>query len=1099
MRYALLHSLLLVLALCSVEVSAQSIQAHEYAGQAYGLALYDQESLPNMGQNWSITQDDRGLIYVANSNGVLEYDADTWRIIHVPDSATVFSVGKSLNGTVHAGARDEFGFLAPDSTGTLEYRSLLPFLSESDTLRFGEIWNTDATTAGVFYQSNSHLFRWDGSEITTWRSAERMHTSFVVNDTFYVKRDGIGIMAIDGDAMTLLPGTERFANHRVVFMGADATNAVRIYVQKGLEGPLEAYRYNSEGLTALTLDSHLDNDVDVYTFYHGSILPAGYFALSTLYHGVFVLDQDGSLVETLDADRGVGEDVNATFVDAHGGLWLAHNVTGLSYMASPAGLSSYGIMEGLKGAVNDVRRHKGRLYVATNDGLFTLEDRIGKAESEKDFPHFKRIKISDISNGIFWGLSSEEDALYVASEYGVIRVTEDRDGEHFAENIAFEVSHKPGVLLKSQFHDARMYVGLDMGWGVMSMKGPTYTAKKYDEIGRKISSMYESADGSLWIGTTEPAELWHVTFDSAGEVSKTMQVASGRAMGVSSMYVEDIGGTLGVIALPKGIFRAAKNELPEGFELVLDEAFQAFFAAGVTANNPVVDFVSDADSGYWVLYRDRLEHIQSYQDSAAIEVFSEDAMLPDWGKVKHLYAEPNGPVWFSSTRVRPLFKFEPDVRPNPLLNNTVDPLVRHISILSEDALYGGAFSSTVANAKFQEGKHLALDLSHRDNDFRFDFTLPMYSKRDQVEFRHKLEGHSSGWSAWTKERFADYRNISPGRVTFELESRVSGMPMGQKAAIPITVKAPWFWSWWTKSLYVLFLGFSLLQFVRFQRAKKELILLNIERELNARLQLANTQLRTANSSLEQANQMKDEFLANASHELRTPLTAILGFTSVLKEEVPQENLEFLGLIDENGKRLLKTINSLLDLAKLRAGMFELSFERFEIGEKTEEVVDLLNQLAKNRNLTLTVNTPPERIMVRLDEDCYERILYNLVGNAIKFTHEGGVRIEIEKDVDQVHVHVVDTGVGIDPDFIPQLFEEFKQEPNNDVRVEGSGLGLTITAKLVELLHGRIKVDSKKGIGSTFTVSFQIDEVTLPAAPDDKTSDRRAQDPHPAIQ
>ncbi len=1099
MRYALLNSLLLVLALCGVEVSAQSIQEHEYAGQAYGLKHFDQETLPNMGQNWSITQDDRGLIYVANSGGILEYDADTWRIIHVPDSAIVFSVGKSTSGILHAGARDEFGLLVPDETGTLEYRSLLPFLPESDTLRFGEIWNTDATTEGVFFQSNSHLFRWDGSEITTWRSKERLHTSFVVNDKFYVKRDGVGIVVVDGDSLALLPGTERFAGHRVVFMGPEDATALRIYVQKGLEGPLEAYRYGPDGLTALKLDPHLDNEVEVYTFYHGSVLPAGYVALSTLYHGVFILDAEGGLVETLDVDRGVGEDVNATFVDAHGGLWLAHNITGVSYMASPVRLSSYAVTEGLKGAVNDVRRHNGRLYVATNDGLFVLKDRLGKAEAGKNLSQFKRIKVSGIANGVYWKLRSEADALYVASEYGVIRVVEDRQGEPIAENVAFEVSHKPSVLLKSQFFPSRMYVGLDKGWGIMSTNGPDYTEAKYEEIGRKVSSLYEAGDGSLWIGTTEPAEVWYITFDSAGEVNKTMQVASGRAMGVTNMQVADIGGELGVIALPDGIYRAAENELPEGFELVPDEAFQELFAAGYTANNPVIDFVSDTPSSYWLLYRDRLEHLRPDESPAGVDVYAHDAMLPAWGKIKNLYVEPEGSVWFSSSRVRPLFKFEPEVRPNLSLNNTVDPLIRRISILSEDSLYGGAFSRSVANAKFQEGKYLSLNLSHRDNDFRFDFTLPLYSKLAQVEFRHKLEGHSSGWSGWSKERFADYRNISPGRATFNLEARVSGIPMGQMASIPLSIKAPWFWSWWTKSLYVLFLGFSLLQFVRFQRAKKELVLLNIERELNARLQLANTQLRSANSSLEQANQMKDEFLANASHELRTPLTAILGFTSVLKEEVPQENLEFLGLIDENGKRLLKTINSLLDLAKLRAGMFEMSFERFEIGEKTEEVVDLLTQLAKNRNLTLNVDVPPERIMVRLDEDCYERILYNLVGNAIKFTHEGGVRIEIEKDDDQVHVHVIDTGVGIDPGFIPQLFEEFKQEPNNDVRVEGSGLGLTITAKLVELLRGKITVDSTKGKGSTFTVSFQIDEVTLPASSDGKTDNRVAQDPHPAIQ
>ena len=404
MRYALLNSVLLVMLLCSQDVAAQSIQAHEYTGQAFGLKHYERESLPNLGQNWSVAQDDRGVIYVANSGGILEYDAAGWRIIHVPDSATVFSVGKSTDGVIHAGARDEFGYLIPDETGTLVYRSLLPFLPESDTLRFGEIWNTEATSNSVFFQSNSHLFRWDGSEITTWRSSERLHTSFVVNDTFYVKRDGKGILAVKGDSLSLVPGTERFANHRVVFMGAIDSTSLRIYVQQGLDAPLEAYQYDSNGWTTLQLDQHLNNDVETYTFYHGSVLPSGYVALATLSHGVFLLDPQGNLIEVLDVDRAVNEDVNATFVDNQGGLWLAHNGTGVTYMASPAALSSYGVAEGLKGAVNDVLRHKGRLFVATDDGLFVLKDRIGKAKTVADQEHFQRIKISGIPAGVFWDL-----------------------------------------------------------------------------------------------------------------------------------------------------------------------------------------------------------------------------------------------------------------------------------------------------------------------------------------------------------------------------------------------------------------------------------------------------------------------------------------------------------------------------------------------------------------------------------------------------------------------------------------------------------------------------------------------------------------------
>ena len=348
-----------------------------------------------------------------------------------------------------------------------------------------------------------------------------------------------------------------------------------------------------------------------------------------------------------------------------------------------------------------------------------------------------------------------------------------------------------------------------------------------------------------------------------------------------------------------------------------------------------------------------------------------------------------------------------------------------------------------------------------------------------VEYRFMLDGHDRGWSRWTSQPVAMYRNVEAGNLQFRVMARVGRQLMPEVATLHLTVRPPWFWTWWSRLAYLLFMALPVYQIVRFQRARNQLVELEKEREVNERLNLANEQLRAANEHLELANKMKDEFLASASHELRTPLTAILGFTSVLKEEVPPENMEFLSLIDENGKRLLQTINSLLDLAKLRAGMLELNFSRIDVGEKVEEVVDLLTQLAKNQGLYLEVHRPSEHVMARLDDHCFERILYNLIGNAIKFTQYGGVSVIAERTSKYVLVHVKDTGIGIDENFIPMLFDEFKQEPANHMRVEGSGLGLTITAELVELMDGAITVESKKGVGSTFTVSFPIADVTWP--------------------
>ncbi|MFK7843722.1 MAG: ATP-binding protein [Rhodothermales bacterium] len=1078
MRFAFLNSLLFFLLLTCTHVHGQSVRSHEKGGRPFGLHQYSTDELPNQQQNWSIAQDKRGIIYVANLSGVLEFDGNVWQLIPLGNSRAAFSVGVNDDGRVYVGARDDFGYLAADTTGTLTYRSLLSHVAKDD-LDFGIIWTTAVTSEAVYFHANSHLFRWDGREIKSWRHDERMHTAFSVNNQFYLKRDKTGLLQMVGDSLELISGGESFAEKRVFYMGPSGDDAL-IGAQKGLEGPLELYRLDDNGLTALPVDQHLLNDKKdyEYTYYHGSPLPNGYMALATLYHGVFVLDENGDLVETLGADRGVGDDVNSTFADFQGGLWLAHNSSGVSYIAAPIGLASYGEQEGLSGSVNSILRHNDGLYVATDKGVYKLRDRLSDAE-ENEALQFDRIDMPDGSKGLYWSMLSHGNELLVSSEYGVIRISNDK-----AENIAFQPpeSPKPGILHKSSVFDRRVYVGLGKGLGILTKRGNTWESDTLGTIDRKVTSLYEAKDGTLWLATTSPGTVWRLRLDTAGKISDQRVVASSADLGVEKISVDGFGNEVGIVALPKGVFRPIENEIGTDVDLVLDRNFLHLAELGVESgednkDHPVVDLVSINPAKYWTLYNDKIEETTIVNGEHVTEPLPNELMLPAWGKFMDVFVEDDGVTWISNNNFRPLLKFDPQHRTNEKITASREPIVRQLTILWADSvLYGGAFSAESAKAKFKKGKVLSVDLPHEDNDLRFDYALPHFNKQGLVEYRYILTGHDEGWSGWTDEKSVIYRNIEPGDLDFKVEARVGGIPVDGVASVSLTIRPPWFLSWWMKSFYLLFLGFTASQFVRYQRAKKQIVLLNIERELNARLQFANTQLRTANDSLEQANRMKDEFLANASHELRTPLTAILGFTSVLKEEVPQENLEFLGLIDENGKRLLQTINSLLDLAKLRAGMFDLKFEPLDIGDKTEEVVDLLAQLAKNRKLTLDVERPKDRIKVRLDAHCYERILYNLVGNAIKFTQDGGVEVKIERRDEEVRVHIVDTGVGIDASFIPQLFDEFKQEPNNEIRAEGSGLGLTITAKLVELLDGKISVKSEKGKGSTFTVAFRIDEV-----------------------
>ncbi len=1066
MRFAFLNNLLFLLAFSFTSAVGQSVIPHEQAGKPFGFQHF-LDDLPHQGQNWYVTQDKRGVIYVANHSGVLEYDGHEWRQIPIDGLNTAFSLAVDSSGIVYVGARDDFGYLAPDSSGMLRYRSLRAHVQAED-LDFGVVWTVSATSEAVFFQANTRLFRWDGDKMDVWRSDQRMHTSFAVHDRFFLKRDSVGLLEMIGDSLRLVEGGSYFSDKRVFSMAPKEAGQILIGAQKDMDGPLELFIFSGTELTPLPVDRHLKNDDFAYTFYNGTALPGGYMALGTLYHGVFIIDQEGKLVEALDADRGVFEDVNYTFSDYQGGLWLAHNHSGITYIASPARLSLYGKEEGLIGPANSILRHNDHLYVSTVDGLFSLQDRLLSNE-EDDILQFTRAA-SDLREGVYWSLQAFEDDLLVASELGVFSL----DQKDVAEFVGFAFPNAPAVLHKSSFYKDRVYVGLSNGLGMLTRTRTGWSEQKLDGPARKVTTIEEAADGSIWLTTSAPGHVYRLVIDDAGNVVDEQEIASAQQLDAMMLRVKLIEGKPGVIALPKGIYQVTQTTAGE-YSLTLDQRFPSNGAG----NEEILDIVKVRPSEFWTSYSDRVDVTMLKGGETHTESMSGDLNLPEIKDFRTVYRDENNVVWISAANMQSLIKFDPRLSGNPHLASSQSPLIRRLTVIGTDSLlYGGAFSTQSAARKFKKGKILELDLQHTDNDLRFEFAVPDYNKKDKIEYRYVLEGHDENWSKWTSETEIIYRNIGQGKLNFKLQARLGGLLIDEIASMSLRIRAPWFWTWWMQLFYVLFVGFSAFQFVRNQRTKKQIVLLNIERELNARLQMANEQLRTANGSLEQANRMKDEFLANASHELRTPLTAILGFTSVLKEEVPEENLEFLGLIDENGKRLLQTINSLLDLAKLRAGMFELKFEPLDICKKSEEVVDLLTQLAKNQNLSLDIECPDDLAKVRLDSHCYERILYNLIGNAIKFTTSGGVKVIVERNTTEIQVHVIDTGIGIDESFIPLLFDEFKQEPNNEIRSEGSGLGLTITAKLVELMDGTISVKSKKGKGSTFTVSFMIDEVEI---------------------
>ena len=261
----------------------------------------------------------------------------------------------------------------------------------------------------------------------------------------------------------------------------------------------------------------------------------------------------------------------------------------------------------------------------------------------------------------------------------------------------------------------------------------------------------------------------------------------------------------------------------------------------------------------------------------------------------------------------------------------------------------------------------------------------------------------------------------------------------------------------------------------------------------AALQQAKEALEAKSRELEAASRHKSEFLANMSHELRTPLNAIIGFSEVLADEmfgaINEKQAEYLRDILDSGRHLLSLINDILDLSKIEAGHMELELTDFDLPGAIENALVLVRERANRRGIALQRTIDDRLGTIRADERKVKQVLLNLLSNASKFTPEGG-RIDVRAAVhnDLAQISVADTGIGIAPQDQEAVFEEFRQVGPATTNVEGTGLGLALARKFIELHGGRIWVQSQVGVGSTFT--FTLPLTTAPTG-------NRAADQRPA--
>lgn len=1026
-----------------IKASPSDIRSARDSGVKY-FKNYSRQDYKNLSQNWCVLQDKRGIVYVGNHGGLMEYDGESWREITIPNS-TVRSMAMTDNGTIFLGGNNEFGLLFPDSKGKLQYRSLVDHLP-SGCRYFSNVWETYWMEEGVYFRTSKFLFRWNPrlKKIKMWEAGQVFDLSFTCGGKLFIQQNEIGLQEMVNDTLSLVPDGRKLRGKKIYML-------VAYDRQQMLVGTRDSGFFLYDGLNAVPFASAAAEDLREKKISHGIRLSSGDFAVATLRGGLVIMDRQGHLKHIFDKDSGLQDNnVKYVFEDNQGCLWLALN-RGIAKIEYASPLSIYNDQSDLPGIVLSVCRHGARndLYAGTTEGLF------------KQHSSGKFTPVGLTSN--CWCLLSVGDALLAATSEGVFQL-----GGNYKGKLTEEATY---ILSRSKEHSNRIWVGTRLGLASLYSRGGNGHWREeynFESITEPISSIVEDRQGDLWLGTSAAGVL-KISFPGDGTMAQPAVVRHNISRGLSSKAVDVFWAADHVIfTTARGILRYNSHQnifLPDH---TLGEAF-------ADGSRKIFQLVEDQSQNIW--FHSDSENFQAIlQPGGSFKIDAGALHRIPLTQVNSIY--PDGRVvWLASDDG--LIRYDSGGK----INSGFDfpTLLRRVTIDGKLVFEG------YKKNRDSEPDSLNPADGFYGRNIRFEFAAPFFEAESETQYRCRMEGYDEAWSSWGMENIRDYTNLDSGEYKFYVESKNVYCHLGSQAEFQFEILPPWYQSWWAYLIYALAAFLIVYMIVRWrsrnlklEKYKLEAIVKDRTREIKDKSHLLEEQA----EKLKEMDQAKSRFFANISHEFRTPLTLIMGpLEQMLSDTGESEQRRRLRLMLRNSQRLLGLINQLLELSKIDSGKLNLQASRQDIVPFLKGIVATFELLAVQNDQELIFQTGEDKIFLYFDPEKIEEILCNLLSNAIKFTPQGG-RITVTVSMSStrqedfpagsVDISVIDTGPGIPREKLTHIFDRFYQlERISEHHPQGTGIGLAIVKELVELHHGRIEASSGEDRGTEFKIRLPV--------------------------
>ncbi|UOQ54841.1 two-component regulator propeller domain-containing protein [Hymenobacter cellulosivorans] len=745
---------------------------------------------------------------------------------------------------------------------------------------------------------------------------------------------------------------------------------------------------------------------------------------------------------------------NSLLEDREGNLWAALDDGILQHIADER-FTLYGAEEGMSGGT-DVQAlvpiSPGLYWVATRNGLWEL--RPGAPAGQRLRPGYRRPGGAE-ANFIRALFRDKQGRVWLGSRGAGAAFYDPATGQWQ------ELNKVPGLVRQNVRHFAQDRLGrvwaVTGGGGATVILNPTTgESRTYGATSglgsNEFWAAFQDRQGTLWLGSDDRG-LIRVEPQANG--ADEFQRAPGQPARLSIGHItEDPRGQLWLGSIGSGLLRYDGQRLRSyGPEV------------GLHSNNPYFA-EADAQGRIWLGTEQGLEVFDPTTRRTTHYGLAEGFLGQETNQGAVLI-EPDGQVWAGT--INGLMRYNPaGARPNQVPPRT---RISGTRVFMQDTVLAGSF-----------------ELPYALNHLTFDFVGVSLTNPAKVRYQYRLAGFDAHWSRPGSTTFATYTNLPPGQYTFEVKAANNdGVWNPEPARLSFTIGAPWWRSWGAYGLYLLILSASFYA-VRRQTQRRE-------RE-RARQQLEYLAL----THLQEMDRVKTDFFTNISHELRTPLTLILGpaeeLTQDPAEPVRQQGQRILG----NARKLLHLINQLLDLSRLEAGGLALHPQPGDVAAAASTWLAAFEELAAARQVGLHLAVPATPVPLVFDAARLEEVVTNLLANALRFTPAGGhVTLAVRDEPASAAVpggavvlSVQDTGVGIQPEHLPHLFDRFYQVPGTAAAATGSGVGLALVKELTERHGGTVQVLSTPGAGTTFVVrlprQFMSEKAGLPSAPEVKHED-----------